>query len=111
MRRVIYWFIPLAAALIAAVAFGAGFYSFLTGNTGKPVDFQPLRAQTAPAAPASDITAIVLGDSLGRGAGDPSGLGIGGRLDEELKRRRIPAKETVNIAVNGARTADLLTRL
>lgn len=110
MRRIIYWFLPLAAALLAAVAFGAGFYSYLRGDTGKPVDFLP-RAETAPAAPPREISAIVLGDSLGRGAGDPAGLGIGGRLDAELKRRNLPVRETVNIAVNGARTADLLRQL
>lgn len=111
MRRIVYWFLPLTAALVAAVAFGAGFYSFLSGDTGTPVDFLPRPAETAPAAPAGEVSAIVLGDSLGRGAGDPTGMGIGGRLDEELKRRRMAAKETVNIAVNGALTADLLTRL
>ena len=110
MRRFIYWFLPLTAALLAAVAFGTGFYSYLSGDTGKPVDFLP-RAETAPAAPQREVAAIVLGDSLGRGAGDPTGLGIGGRLDAELKRRNHAARETVNIAVNGARTADLLRQL
>ena len=111
MRRVVYWFVPFGAALVAAVGFGAGFYAFLTGDTGKPVDFLPRDGEVAAVAPRREIAAIVVGDSLGRGAGDPAGLGIGGRLDDELKRRRIPAQETVNIAVNGARTADLLQRL
>jgi lysophospholipase L1-like esterase len=110
MRRFIYWFLPLAAALLAALAFGTGFYSYLSGDTGKPVDFLP-RTESAPAAPPRAIAAIVLGDSLGRGAGDPTGLGIGGRLDAELERRKQPMKETVNIAVNGARTGDLLRQL
>ena len=110
MRRIIYWFVPLTAALLAAVAFGTGFYSYLRGDTGKPVDFLP-RTETAPAAPPREISAIVLGDSLGRGAGDPTGLGIGGRLDAGLKRRNLPLRETVNIAVNGARTPDLLRQL
>ena len=110
MRRLVYWFLPLAVALVAAVAFGAGFYSFLTGSTGTPVNLTPPSA-ASPAAPRSDIAAIVLGDSLGRGAGDPTGLGIAGRLDAELGRRGIKARETVNIAVNGAKTADLLRQL
>ena len=110
MRRVLFWYVPLAVALAAAVTFGAGFYSFLRGDTGEPVDLMP---RTAPAATAQTkgIAPIILGDSLARGAGDMKGLGIGGRLDAELKRRRITAKKTVNIAVNGARTADLLQQL
>ena len=110
MRRALYWYIPLIVALVAAAAFGAGFYSFLTGDTGKPVN-QPSPTTTAALAPAKTIAPIILGDSLARGAGDATGLGIGGRLDAELKRRRIAARETVNIAVNGARTPDLLRRL
>lgn len=112
MRRVIYWYLPVVVALAAAVAFGAGFYSFLSGETGKPVDFLP-RANEVSLSRASSgpITAIVLGDSLGRGAGDPTGLGIGGRLDAELQRRNIAAKKTVNVAVNGARSGDVLRQL
>lgn len=111
MRRVLYWFVPLAAAVVAATAFGAGFYSFLRGDTGKPVEFVQPSAAAATSTPRGHVAAIVLGDSLGRGAGDPSGLGIAGRLDAELKRRDMPFRETVNIAVNGARTRDLLRQL
>lgn len=109
MRRFIYWILPLTAALAAAVTFGAGFYSFLRGDTGRPVEL----VRTAPAAeaPRTRVSAIILGDSLARGAGDPAGLGVGGRLDEELAERKVPADETINIAVNGARTADLLRQL
>ncbi len=110
MRRAFYWYIPLFTALVAAAAFGAGFYSFLTGDTGKPVDFAAPGGPVT-AAPAQTIAPIILGDSLARGAGDSTGLGIGGRLDGELKRRSVPARETVNIAVNGARTPDLLRQL
>src|SRR5205085_1114701 len=39
------------------------------------------------------------------------GLGVGGRLVEELRRRRMPVKDAVNIAVNGARTHDLQKQL
>jgi lysophospholipase L1-like esterase len=100
----------LTAALLAAGAFGAGFYSFLRGDTGKPVDFVPSATETAEA-PRETIAPIILGDSLARGAGDPTGLGIGGHLEEELRRRKIAATEPVNIAVSGSRTADLLGRL
>src|SRR5688572_24694209 len=111
MRRVVYWFVALTVALAAVVAFGAGFYSFLRGDTGKPVNFVASAGSPAANVPRTEISAIVLGDSLGRGAGDSTGLGIGGRLDAELRRRKVRAKETVNIAVNGARTADLLRQL
>jgi lysophospholipase L1-like esterase len=110
MRRFFYWYLPLAVALAAAGMFGAGFYSFLRGDTGKPFDFVP---RTSPAKPAQQakIAPIVIGDSLARGTGDSAGLGIGGRLSLELVRRNVPAERTINIGINGARTADLLTQL
>jgi lysophospholipase L1-like esterase len=111
MRRFWYWVLPLAVALVAAMAFGAGFYSFLRGDTGRPVELLQQVAGPATTSPRAQVAAIVLGDSLGRGAGDPAGLGIGGRLDAELRRRNVPARRTVNIAVNGARTADLLRQI
>lgn len=98
------------AALGAAILFGAGFYSFLRGDTGASVSVTPGPAVVA-SAPRHQIVPIILGDSLGRGTGDESGLGIGGRLVDELRRRRIDTKNIVNIAVNGARTRDLITQL
>jgi lysophospholipase L1-like esterase len=112
MRRLFYWYIPLLVAVGATLLFATGFYSFLHGDLGTPVDLAPPR--TAPASVSSQQTGIVpiiLGDSLARGTGDTSGLGIGGRLDQELQRRKVNARRTVNIAVNGARTADLLRLL
>jgi lysophospholipase L1-like esterase len=110
MRRFFYWYVPLGAAIASAVIFGAGFYSFLRGDIGKPVDYvAPQRAQAA--APPPALVPIIIGDSLARGTGDSTGLGIGGRLNDELRRRKIEAKRTINIAVNGARTADLLRQL
>jgi lysophospholipase L1-like esterase len=108
MRRLRYWFLPLIAAVAAAAAFGTGFYSFLRGDTGTPVD-PSLSLRTAPAAtaPRTVVAPLVLGDSLARGTGDESGLGIGGRLVEELRKRRVPVNNAVNLAVNGARTRDL----
>ena len=112
MRRVFYWWLPLVAAIAAAAAFGAGFYSYLTGDTGKPVNaLVPARATTTAASAAASIAPIILGDSLARGAGDTTGLGIGGRLDDELRRRNVKASRTVNVAVSGARTPDLLRQL
>ncbi len=99
-------------AVAAAITFGAGFYSFLRGDTGKPVDFvAPRRAAVAAPAPSQLLAPIIVGDSLARGTGDATGLGIGGRLDTELRRRNMKAKRTINIAVNGARTPDLVRQL
>lgn len=110
MRRLLTWHLPIGTALLATLIFAGGFVNWLRGDTGTPVDFAPA-ATTAVEAPAATIAPIILGDSLARGAGDAKGLGIGGRLDEELRARNIKARRTYNVAVNGARTADLLTVL
>jgi lysophospholipase L1-like esterase len=110
MRKLLLWYIPVAGTVAATVAFGAGFYSFLRGNTGRPADVMPARAIAAQPQ-ASVITPIIVGDSLARGTGDETGLGIGGRITEELRRRHMNVKPTVNLAVNGARTNDLLQTL
>ncbi|HEX6161634.1 MAG TPA: GDSL-type esterase/lipase family protein [Thermoanaerobaculia bacterium] len=107
MRRFFFWYLPLAASLIAGSVFAYGFVSFVRGETGSPVDFLPSANATGDA-PRAVIAPIILGDSLARGAGDAEGLGISGRLDQELRRRNIRAQRTINIAVNGARTADLV---
>ncbi len=54
---------------------------------------------------------VLLGDSLAYGTGDESGKGIGGWLDEELKRRGVASRPTVNLGLNGATTADVASRL
>src|ERR1051326_8293794 len=81
MRRALQWYVPIGVALIASGVFAAGFYSFVTG------------------------------DSLARGTGDESGLGIGGRLVDELKKTRPNVRAPINIAVNGARTPDVEEQL
>lgn len=106
MRRFLFWYLPLAAALTAGSVFAFGFVSFLRGATGDAVDFVPAKSTTE--APRQTIVPIILGDSLARGIGDESGLGIGGRLDQELRRRNIKANRTINLGVSGARTADLV---
>jgi len=111
MRRFLVWYLPLTAALAAAILFGAGFYSFLRGDTGAAVSVASPARVAAPSATRSQIAPIILGDSLGRGTGDESGLGIGGRFVDELRRRHVDSKNIVNIAVNGARTRDLEQQL
>ena len=107
MRKVLFWYVPVSAALVAVCVFAYGFGSYLRGATGVPVDFAP-RANASAEPRRAQIAPILLGDSLARGAGDEQGFGIGGRLDQELRRRGLPARRTYNVAVNGARTADLL---
>ena len=96
MRRFLFWYLPVGVSLIAAAVFAYGFVAYLRGDTGAPVDAAGLR-QPAAVAPASTIAPIILGDSLARGAGDESGLGISGRLDDELRRRgSAPAAPTTS---------------
>lgn len=111
MRRFIYWYLPAAVALAATVAFAAGFYSFIRGDTGTPVDFAARPSASATPAPQGVVAPLILGDSLARGTGDQSGLGIGGRLDQELRQRHIRATRSINIAINGAKTPDLIQQL
>src|SRR3954454_18607565 len=99
MRRFLVWYLPLAAAIVAAILFGAGFYSFLRGDIGSSVSIASPSRVTTTAAPRQQIAPIILGDSLGRGTGDESGLGIGGRFVDELRRRHVDAKNIINIAV------------
>jgi lysophospholipase L1-like esterase len=110
MRRLLFWYVPIGAALLATVVFAFGFYSYLKGDTGTPVNFASSPPATA-TAPPGIIVPIILGDSLARGTGDESGLGIGGRLVEELRRRGINSRNIVNLGINGARTADLMQQL
>lgn len=111
VRRFVYWYLPSIASLVATAVFAYGFAAFLRGDVGSPVEIGAPAAAAAPVANKAMLTPIVLGDSLARGAGDETGLGISGRLDEELKRRGIRARRAYNLGVNGARTADLVRQL
>jgi lysophospholipase L1-like esterase len=111
MRRFLLWYLPLIAGLVAVLTFGYGLVSFIRGDTGQPVDLvSPRRAVNADA-PRGIVAPLVLGDSLAKGTGDETGLGIGGRLVQELMKRHVKTKSAVNLAVNGARTPDLLQQL
>jgi lysophospholipase L1-like esterase len=112
MRRALQWYVPIGVALIASAVFAAGFYSFVTGDTGEPVASAPSRLSAATIQPSrGQIVTLVIGDSLARGTGDESGLGIGGRLVEDLRKSRSNVKPPINIAVNGARTRDVEEQL
>ncbi len=109
MRRFLFWYLPAAASVVAVSVFAYGFAAYLRGDTGSPVELTGARSTVV--APRAQIAPIILGDSLARGAGDETGLGISGRLDDELRRRQLKARRTYNVAVNGARTRDLLAML
>jgi lysophospholipase L1-like esterase len=114
MKRFLFWKLPLTASIVAGLIFATGFVLVLLGGVGEPVQERqsaPHTTGAAKRAPGEPLQILLLGDSLARGTGDDSGLGIGGNLEAELKRRSIDPNETVNLAVNGARTADLLKQL
>lgn len=48
--------------------------------------------------------AVILGDSVARGAGDESRRGIAGRLDDALVALGMRTSPTVNLGIDGART-------
>ncbi|HEV7241073.1 MAG TPA: GDSL-type esterase/lipase family protein [Thermoanaerobaculia bacterium] len=50
------------------------------------------------------LRAVVLGDSVARGAGDERGLGIAGSLDQQFQTLGIRAATVANLGINGART-------
>ena len=102
---------PVGAALISAAVFAHGFYSFARGNTGTAVNVPFGHRVPAASAPVGTIAPIILGDSLARGTGDETGLGIGGRFVDDLRQRHIKTNNIVNLAINGARTVDLLQQL
>lgn len=111
MRRILFWFLPCLGALVGAGLFGYGFNAVMTGNTGVPVNVSS--TSVLPVSPTLEgpIRTLLLGDSLARGAGDPTGLGIGGAIDTALAARKIPHNPSVNLAVSGSRTADLEKQL
>ena len=59
----------------------------------------------------STLHIVTLGDSLAHGAGDETGQGIAGHLEDELRGRGVSSVDAVNLGVNGAQTSDLIARL
>jgi lysophospholipase L1-like esterase len=76
-------------------------------SSAVPAAPQPERKITMP----NTLHVVALGDSLAYGAGDESGEGIAGRLEDELRSRGIDSVEAVNLGVNGAQTGDVLARV
>src|SRR4051794_27247321 len=54
---------------------------------------------------------VVLGDSVAHGAGDETGRGIEGSIDQQLLLRGAQFFPAVNYGINGARTYDALRTL
>ena len=69
----------------------------------------PRREHAEPDQPARDgvFRAVVLGDSVARGAGDEKGLGLPGRLDHQLRAMGVPAGVTLNLGINSGRTSNV----
>lgn len=112
MKRFLLWRFPIAVALAATLLFGYGFYLALAGDAGDVVT----DAQTSlpPERLRSDdgvFRVLLLGDSLARGAGDPTGAGIGGAIEEGFRGRTGEPVEIVNLGVSGATTPQLAARL
>ena len=88
MRRFLFWYLPVGISLIAAsgVRVRLRLLSCAAIPARRSIIGSAARCPRRPRR-AKLIAPIILGDSLARGAGDEAGLGIGGRLDEELRRR------------------------
>jgi lysophospholipase L1-like esterase len=110
MRRFYTWYLPLIAAVAFAVVFAWGVVAGLRGNVGEIVGEAPAAEGSFPRAERErdEVFVVLLGDSLARGTGDEMGLGIGGHLEEVLRRDGSETVEVVNLAVNGATTEHLL---
>lgn len=109
MRRFWFWFLPVTAALVLSGLFAAGFFLGLTGRAGRTVDSTPEPEPRL--APPSVLRILILGDSLARGTGDATALGIGGNLRNALGAKKQKVDRIVNLAVNGSRTGDVLRQL
>ncbi|MFI5181706.1 MAG: GDSL-type esterase/lipase family protein [Thermoanaerobaculia bacterium] len=110
MKRVFLWFLPAGIALAMAGVFAAGFAAGVTGLLGVPAAEAVLPTPTpAPPVPAGVLRIVALGDSMTRGAGDAAG-GYPERVAREI-RKGGRAATVENLAVDGFRTADLLSKL
>ena len=106
-KRLFFWKLPLIAATAAAMVFASGFWLVIRGDLGAPVNVASEPAEAKSTRKTSEVRIVVLGDSLARGTGDETGLGIPGTVDAELARRKVPRRPTVKLGVNGYRTADV----
>jgi lysophospholipase L1-like esterase len=106
LSRLWLWQVPAALATLAGAVFAGGLWLAIRGTVGAPLgEPPPTPVARAAAKPAGSRFVLVLGDSLSRGTGDPTGLGYAADVIASLKRRgRV---ESVNLAVGGAESGDL----
>ncbi|MBI2212099.1 MAG: hypothetical protein HYU52_00490 [Acidobacteria bacterium] len=109
LRKLLFWYLPVTIALAAATLFGYGFHLLFRDDVGTTIAAPVTEAVAR--APQGPLRIVILGDSVARGTGDETGEGIGGAIDKELQRRSITHDQHVNLAVNGAKSADLLRQL
>jgi lysophospholipase L1-like esterase len=109
MKRVWIWFAPATIAIVSAAVFAQGFYLGVSGSAG--VLIGPSAEPTGYEEEIRPLSVVLLGDSLARGVGDQSGLGIGGNLDILLSERDPAHRPAANLAVSGSRTPELLRLL
>ena len=101
------WHAPATLAAIAGGLLAVGFALAVRGSTGEPLgEPPPSPVGAAPARAPGVRLVLVLGDSLSHGTGDPSGRGYATDVVEFL--RRTGAAESVNLAVAGAESSDVL---
>jgi lysophospholipase L1-like esterase len=101
------WTLPALIGLVGALALSTTFLLALRGARGSPLGVAPPppKEVPAPAAKPGRRLVLILGDSLARGTGDPSGRGWSLDVLDEI-RRRVPA-DSSNLAVNGWESADV----
>lgn len=105
--RIWLWYGPATLAVIAGTLLAVGFALAVRGSVGEPLgETPPPPVRAAPSKAPGKRVVLVLGDSLSHGTGDPSGRGYATDIVDFL--RRTGPVESVNLAVAGAESSDVL---
>lgn len=121
MKRKMVWYGILILFIAGFISFVVGFYNALSVGVAvsrqpEPVSPAPLevpieRAEEGEVMGSEGIQIMVLGDSLARGTGDPSGEGFGERVARGLEERGQEEVTLYNFAVEGMRSEALVVQL